>query len=334
MGNMVAPNTWAALIKYLGNELTESRYIDYLDRIYRNSNPDYQHIILDVVAKSPIRRDNDEYGTHRWHEPRLQYEAIGYTMLPTIMAALETNQQLEPTPEEPCAEYGNWGTITQEVTEHNTWVTSNPYTFPYRLTHEEPTSNEEHQLTMPLATGVIQNIVTQIAAITLCPPEYAPLILKYPEDTIPTIVNNDNLPGAVELHHQCVISGKREFKLPYMIVIALTHCPHTIIRKVWENKPLTTEEYKYWAEKVEDMFPARVHAHQTFTQEGYQYQEKHNWVIYRALGKATEPFITTGFNPMVSFIEPPLPTVLWLDEKLKEQYNNNMPMTLGENYLF
>lgn len=77
MGNMVAPNTWAALIKYLGNELTESRYIDYLDRIYRNSNPDYQHIILDVVAKSPIRRDNDEYGTHRWHEPRLQVEATG-----------------------------------------------------------------------------------------------------------------------------------------------------------------------------------------------------------------------------------------------------------------
>ena len=97
MGNMVAPNTWAALIKYLRNELTDILYIDYLDRIYRNSNPEYQHIILDVVAKSPIRRDNDEYGTHRWHEPRLQYEAIGYTMLPTIMAALETNQQLEPT---------------------------------------------------------------------------------------------------------------------------------------------------------------------------------------------------------------------------------------------
>lgn len=332
MNSIVAPTIWSTLITTLKHHMGEqTSYINYLDRIYRNSSTEHQHVILDVMAKTPVRQKGcNEYtwfflSFAGWIDAPL--EEPDRWGAATAMSCLGKQSPLlqDQKPHDISAHL--WGDLTREVTDQNRWAEDYTYIFGTQFTAKYPAKNPKLKLWLPPGEYA-KTMATLAAAIVSRPPEYAPLLVESVDTTHCTVQYDETLPGATDLYHQCVISGNLEGE-QLCLMLALTYCTVEVILKIWESKPLDDEEYRWLADMMETLYPAREHATQ-YVHTGYMYQQTPDWVIRQALKEPVEAFQPSQERSIVI----PLPTKQWVLEKETEQQQVEGIMILDNNHVF
>jgi hypothetical protein len=332
MNSIVAPTIWSTLITTLKHHIGEQTpYINYLDRIYRNSSTEHQHVILDVLAKTPVRqKGGNEYtwfflSFAGWiYAPLEEPDRWGAA---TAMSCLQKQSPL-PQDDIPHNIRHLWDDLTREVAEQNDWAEEHTYIFGTKFTAEYPAENPKLKLWLPPGEYA-KTMATTAAAIVSRPPEYAPLLVESMDTNHRfTVTYDETLPGATDLYHQCVISGNLEGQ-QWCLMLALTYCPVEMIQKIWDSKPLDDEECRVLADMMEMLYPAREHATQ-YAYTGYMYQQTPDWVIRQALGEPVEAFQPSQERSLVV----PLPTKQWVLEKETEQQQVEGIMILDNNHVF
>ena len=104
-----------------------------------------------------------------------------------------------------------------------------------------------------------------------------------------------------------------------MAYIAFTYCPNTTIHKIWENKPLTSEEYNTWAEIMEKKFPIRHLTHNAIQEDGIAYQDAIFWELDVAVGKLQQPKFLK--NRALKY-----GTRQWLEQKIQQTFEETMTL--------
>ena len=310
----VAPTIWELFTNFhvetFPEEITRT-----LNRLYLNASEAHQHILLDVLANTTYRTSKYDQNATTWNKRSL-VEPENTAALSVAMRALTQPYTLNtPNIYNYCTP-AQLNSIRAEIAEHHEWVTKHPYLAGTCFTQEM----------LPEVTNYTRarQFTQNLTLLALSKPEVAPILWDFKNNnTKKNFLHRfyhdikNQVPGALDLYHQNRLVSNTP--ITTMAYIAFTYCPDTIIHKIWENKPLTSEEYGTWVEVMEKKFPIRHLTYKALQDDGLAYHDAIFWELDVAVGKLQQPKFLK--NRALKY-----GTRQWLEQKIQQTFEETMTL--------
>lgn len=302
---------------YLHEHMTHisSTIGSYLKELYDNASEAHQHVILDMCANANVQKNKNTRKTEPWGSHSTSPNST-HPALTVIMRALKNGVPLEEVNgyHEKIFTPDTLDDLKREVDTHHEWQKNHPYFEGLVFTHTQARSKSaSYNLEWSTESG----LCSCLSAVLLAPAHMAPIIPLYRQ----TWSYNCDYPveayrGALEFERQCELSSHRLPREEYMEVLALAHCPESVVSHWLHDKVLTSDEYVLLAETMENMFPVRELAYQYVTtkKREHNYSARLDWEYKLVTRK-----IDSVFEADYGKLDLPLSTKVWLMDKMRER---------------
>ena len=310
----VAPTIWELFTKFYTETFPEE-ITRRLNRLYYNAGETHQHVLLDVLANTTYRTNKYDQNTTTWNKRSIEQPENTAALIIAMRALTKPYTLNIPNILTYCTP-AQLNSIRHEVIEHHERVTKHPYFAGTCFTPDM----------LPEVTNSVRarQFTHDLTLLVLSKPEVAPILWEFRNNN--TKKNflrrfyhdiKNQVPGALDLYHQNkLVSNTPITTIGY---IAFTYCPDMIIHKIWENEPLTSEEYGTWAEIMEKKFPIRHLTHKAVQEDGIAYHDTIFWELDVVVGKLQQP-------KFLKNRELPYETRQWLEQKIQQTFEETMTL--------
>lgn len=324
LDTVTAPTIWGLYVQ--GIKDLGIRFVKVMESLYMEATIEQQYAILDMLTytRAPKNSNSNSFDMCTWGERTVSSRTHCPPALTLTMKALREREPLTPTSNQKkyfkSQEYLE--ALQHEVEQQNTWVKNNTYAFNMYFTDHNITNQETLQGVNPpnledfyYVTDTFRALIT----ITQINPKYAPLAVYWAQKGVPIYnVTLNQLPGLVELRHQ---QNLWYFTPRFLDTIMLLNCSPKMIEKTYHGEPLTNQEYRMLADKLEELHPIQELAYQNIlkgtTYENLRHLESHYVNGHDVFLKIT------GFEREVTI---PDATKLWLLQKMRDTNNTTMEL--------